>query len=248
MPLPKVLIGITTCWSMNFKISDDGIWADWWETVRCTDPAARRAACRATWIKDIKSADYKFFFGSPIARVFRPEYKNRTIEYAQTPPLQPDEVKLPCGDMYRDNSNKVQEMCRWALDHGYDFLIRIDDDSYLYPERLLATDFYDYDYSGSNGGGQVWYASGSSLCLSRKAMEIIVNTKVTHWADDVWIGHLLIEDHQIPLHIIDSFYIKYDQEYIIKPEEIPLDHQYVMLHSCFPDVMKIFYERDHATT
>src|ERR1700682_3813263 len=83
----------------------------------------RAEAQRLTWIKDVPAngADVKFFLGRGPAR--SPE---------------PDEIFLDCHDGYVERKEKIVAICRWALDRGYDYLWKVDDDVYLRPERLLV--------------------------------------------------------------------------------------------------------------
>jgi hypothetical protein len=83
---------------------------------------------RATWVGDVVGADVKFFVGHPI--------DNRT-------PL-PDEVWLDCPDSWLERKQKVLAIIRWAMEHGYEYLWKVDDDVYLRPERLLSVKFFDY--------------------------------------------------------------------------------------------------------
>ena len=49
-----------------------------------------------------------------------------------------DEVFLDCPDYYFENSRKMKAIIRYAQEHEYDYLLRLDDDTYFWPERLEA--------------------------------------------------------------------------------------------------------------
>src|SRR5665213_3967897 len=86
--------------------------------INCHSRPQYANAQRETWIPKIPSGlDYKFFLG-PSER---------------TPG--PDEVFLQCDDAYWGLPTKVQAMCRWAFEQGYDTLTKIDDDVILKPSE-----------------------------------------------------------------------------------------------------------------
>jgi Galactosyltransferase len=87
------------------------------------DHTLRWPAIRETWAAD---ADYKIFVGGG--------------ETAG------DVVSLPCGDSYYETAFKVQAMCRWALEHGHKSLFKVDDDTYVRPERLVTAGFEKHDF------------------------------------------------------------------------------------------------------
>src|SRR5271157_4673128 len=121
-------------------------------------------------------------------------------------------------------------------------MLRTDDDIFIYPDRILNTEWPDYDYSGAWNGSVVFFHPGGALFLSRKAMEIVVNTRVDHWADDAWLEKVM-RNNQIPTHEIKSIHLPFGEEYVVNPDKIALDHKWSALHSCTPAVMKTLMER-----
>src|ERR1035438_3326518 len=87
----------------------------------------RADAVRATWGAEVEGADIRYFLGRGAA-------------------ARDDEVLLDCDDGYHHLSQKTQLIRRWALEQGYDYLWKIDDDTYVRPERLLGNGFADLDY------------------------------------------------------------------------------------------------------
>jgi len=85
----------------------------------------RAAAIRNTWAREVEDADVRFFFG-------------------RGPKVHDYEVILDCPDGYHFLSQKTQLIRRWALDHSFDYLWKIDDDCYLRPERLRSVAPHDY--------------------------------------------------------------------------------------------------------
>ena len=55
---------------------------------------------------------------------------------------------LAVPDDYANLWKKTQAICRWAVFGGYDYIARIDTDTYVHVPRLLASGFENYDYSG----------------------------------------------------------------------------------------------------
>jgi hypothetical protein len=118
-----------------------------------------------------------------------------------------DGQRLGVPDDYANFYLKVKAVCRYALANGYDYLLKLDDDTYLCPERFGVI---EEDYAGiripANDGGSsrlgvsakpsgtypLDYASGGAYWLSRKAMQIIADALWGNdWAEDRWIGHVL---------------------------------------------------------
>ena len=105
---------------------------------------------------------------------------------------------LPVSDAYEALPNKTRGICRWAAEHQYDFLFTCDDDTYVVPERLLASNFEHHDYSGRfrgpSGGYPAPYCSGFAYWLSKRALCIVAEQPLTaDRADDRWIGNVLHE-------------------------------------------------------
>ena len=225
--MPKLLVGVMSCHSADYRDKVDECVRDWFDSSRCKDTDARRRAIRATWKKEFVrlGIDVKFFLGKTSHRA----------------PLD-DEVFVDSGDRYHDNSYKLKQMCAYALENGYDYMLRLDDDVYIYPDRLLATEWAQHDYAGSPCGD---FLIGAVKFLSRRAMTLIRDSQVTHWADDAWVG-CVMRDNRIPMHIIRSFHCKLGDEYYIQPERVPLSHQWSAFHSCYPSVIKTLWERDHG--
>jgi hypothetical protein len=237
--MPKLLVAVMSCHRCDYRDPRDPDVRDWWEATRCKDPDARRSGCRATWLKRFAELgiDYKIFLG----RQTKDVRGRQVLIDSPRPPLE-DEVFVDTGDLYHDNTHKFQAMCRWALANGYDYILRTDDDIYIYPDRILATEWAQHDYAGAWNGSVVFFHPGGALFLSRRAMEIVSNAKVDHWADDAWLGKVM-GNNQIPTHEIKSIHLPFGEEYVVNPDKIPIDHPWSALHSCTPAVMKILSER-----
>jgi hypothetical protein len=171
----------------------------------CHRYAARAQAQRETWIPRLAAAipsgwtvDLRFVVGRPPAG-------------APPGPLGPDVTRLEAEDGYYELPGKMRALFQWAQERGYDHVFTCDDDVYLVPERLLASDFAAHDYSGRlrgpSGAFPAPYASGFAMWLSRGAVEILAAAPIgAHRRDDRWIGNVLWE-HGIHCHREPQFVI-----------------------------------------
>src|SRR5258708_16647969 len=127
-------------------------------------------ASRQTWIKKVESIDgldCKIVYGHGCR------------------PLEPDEVQVDAPDSYLDVCTKIHEMIRWTYQQGYEYLFQVDDDTYVHPDRLYASNFRSYDFVGGESFGidplkRIFKtqggvnASGPGFWLSRKSMGIVL--------------------------------------------------------------------------
>lgn len=231
----RLLVAVMTCHKLDYFIDADT--KDWLDGKRCMSQSRRVMTQRATWIKRLpQGVDYKFFYGTRL----RPSLDTRRDTIQPTVDREPlsDEVYLSCGDNYTSNPDKMKAICRYALANGYDFLLRVDDDTFIYPDRLLRED-WQHDYAGANKGS---FHPGGCLFLSRRAMELIVRSRPISYADDLWIGQVMAEN-RIPMHGIASIHNEFGTGYNVNPASLPI-HRLSSLHSCQPEAMK--YLDEHA--
>lgn len=152
-------------------------------------------AIRETWGKDCAPAglELRFFAGGGVGRTAQ------------------DEVGLDCPDGYLDLPWKTKAILQWALREGFDFIFKVDTDTFAVPDRLARSGFQHTDYTGSfNGqiGARViyqrrcwsWASGGSGYWLSRRAAEVIVAEaigplaicpKLKYPCEDLWVGQVL---------------------------------------------------------
>lgn len=135
-------------------------------------------------------------------------------------PLMDDEVRVDAPDDKDNLLFKVVEMCRWALDNGYDTMLKVNTSSYVNVEEVLKRDHQHYDYAGALVGHELGarysntdafcFVQGSCSWLSRRAMELVVADTLSfafhhkdYWmrfngliapylhSEDLWIGQVL---------------------------------------------------------
>lgn len=119
---------------------------------------------RGAWISKLPQGTLsRFFYGRPGSNP-RPFYF-------------PDEVDLNVPDDYANLSFKVRGMVTWAYQHGFDYMLKVDDDTYVFPERLAALKRFDYaGEARSFDGLGASICSGGGYWLSRKAMKALIES------------------------------------------------------------------------
>ena len=140
----------------------------------------RSSAIRETWYSDwLKykdQIDLKFFYGRGA---------NRCPDV--------DEVFLDCPDDYYSLPRKVQKIFEWTLANGYDQVLKVDDDVFVYVSRLVSAfgndDYRGYEVEAASGR----YASGTAYWASKRSMENVVKAELCpeDWAEDKFVGKTL---------------------------------------------------------
>jgi Galactosyltransferase len=233
----KLLVCILTCHRLDYFIDDCTVDYANQKGWRNLNQQLRVDTIRATWLKNLPAdVDYKFFYGT---RLRDQKPNQRTPDKIQLREPMSDEVYLACGDGYTSNPEKMKAICAWALEHGYDFILRCDDDTYVYPDRLLVTNFSQFDYVGAGTDPNTFHPGGC-MFLSRRAMELIVKGHPTTYADDVWIGQLM-RDNGIKLANEPTMWNKWGDGYVVVPQNLPIE-KLSSFHSCKPETMRYLHE------
>jgi hypothetical protein len=161
--LPKILFAVVTCHCRTYA-------AEATHSTHISGENQNVEWVRKTWLPDaIGKVDVRMFFGG-------------RMDLNSVWPG----IYLNCGDDYYSLVPKVRAMIRWARDAGYDYLLKLDDDVYVDVDKTLAN-FLPVDYRGNMREGQVKrfgeepeltvkYACGPAYWLSRRAMEVIINS------------------------------------------------------------------------
>jgi hypothetical protein len=110
-----------------------------------------------------------------------------------------DEFVLHVPDDYVHLSYKLREQCRWARFNDFDYAFVCAGDTYVDLSRLLSSGFAEHEYSGYWGhgwneeAGGAYAAGGRGFWLNRRAISVVANASITHWAADLWVGKVLNE-------------------------------------------------------
>lgn len=181
--IPKVLIAVPACHKFNYGRWESGDsphfnQANAWNGqpygtgIHISGLNPRIQAVRETWAQDCKPFDnftVKFFYGLGADRA--------RLE---------DEVFLPVDDDYEHLPQKTIAIVKWALANGYDYVLKCDDDTYIYMDRLVQElNENRFDYAGYLHGSVC--TGGTGYWLSRRAMAAVQDNP-NCWAEDVWVG------------------------------------------------------------
>jgi hypothetical protein len=166
--------------------------------IFCKKYADRVKAIRDTWIPDAIAAGWD-------VQVF-------------------DGERLSVPDDYASLPLKTKALCQYAVDNGYDHLVKIDDDTYICVPffQLIPFDYAGIRIPANNGGSNILrippcqygkyphdYASGGIYWLSRKAATIIAETPHNgDWAEDRFVGDTLAR-RGIKLTVIPQYIYVY---------------------------------------
>lgn len=140
----------------------------------------RANAVRQTWGAEAMGGDLRFFVGGGEA-------------------MCADEVVLDVPDGYAGLPAKTQAICRWAVEHEYDYAWLLDDDTYLRPERLLDHPRQDYVgrvrcASGDMSITPAAYCSGFMYGLSARSLQAMAEAEpYGDDAEDRYVGNSLFK-------------------------------------------------------
>lgn len=169
------------------------------------------AAVQLTWLKDVKDMDIAI-----VDSTFMPE-------------------GVP--DTYPNLPHKTKMLCRHAKERQYNWLIKIDVDSFVRP-KLLAAPAFDYAgrYRGASGGFPAPFCSGGAYWLSARAIEMVAQAEINDNAEDRWVGNTLLKfgiaarhlpGYIAPTHAPVSDYLKHPEVVVLMQIEEPLQqHRY----------------------
>lgn len=149
--------------------------------VSCHARPIPRELLRSTWVPRVpQGIDLRFFLGT------KPLETGGFV-------AQNDEVFLPCDDSYNGLPEKVQRIFRWALEQGYDYCMKLDEDVCLLPEQW-AKGFLRVDFSGRPNMSQPGYLCpwGFAYVLSKRSMGIVCKASLPRDNnDEQWVAQTL---------------------------------------------------------
>ena len=172
----KRLIAIISCHRYAYPKYDEGL------SHHSGQDELRENIIRQTWLRlvDRTKIDVKFFYGNPPDGI----YLQGTGE---------DDVILNVKDDYLSLPLKVQAVFKWAFNNSYNYIFKVDNDTMVFPDRLLAAFNSKLDYEGFViRGGPVDYCAGCGYWLSRESFSHVASAE---WngdtAEDRWVGTVL---------------------------------------------------------
>lgn len=231
----RTLVAIFTCHQYDYKHPQ---FVDWFKRPT----ADRVSALRDTWLKDVAASgtDYKLFYGRP------PQKKKivdaRIVIDRDFRAPEKDEIFLECGDDYYSSGQKIRGVINYALDNGYDRLCKIDDDVYVYWDRLAKNAPTKW-----TGGGKPNTPAGPCYWLMRGDMQTVRENGANHWAEDAMVGTILLNQNRVPT-FDERYYIAPQTQHnqYITDEELALPNNYLTIHSLSPAQMRKHYEEEQC--
>jgi hypothetical protein len=225
MPASKILVALYTCHEYVYKSE---YMVDWF-----TRPVeARLPALKDTWLKDVEADGCIYAFGQPPKRLER-DPKDA-------------EIFLQCPDDYYHLCRKTRALARFALDNGYDRLLKVDDDVYVHWDRMVKSGHLDNAAGEYIGGGleDHPYAFGAAYWLGSQALDIIATSSIgdSEWAEDKWVGRCL-ERKGIQLTYDPRYYVEiknqtHVNQYVSRDILRSHAHEYITLHALSPTMMR----------
>ena len=190
----------------------------------------KHKAQRATFLQDVSKfpgLDYKIFVGNNEPTGEGWDYdSNKSFEAANHltrehnaihQPKMPfdyvpreDEVVLRIPDDLAHVAFKARAAWQWALDNGYDYVFNCFCDTYVDIEKLMHSEFEKHDFIGLTYDSNRCPLGGVGYWLSKRCLQILVQSHVDFWADDGWAGWTL-QKHDIWLHCDPTRYVQYPE-------------------------------------
>ena len=201
--------------------------------IHVSGPNDRIEAIRDTWAKDVPDEMcLKFFYGG-LPKPHEPDHWFMTG---------PDEITLPVEDDYAHLPHKVVAIFRWALAEEYDYVLKCDDDTYVWPERALEEiRWKQWQYAGYMAHPGSYISGGPGYWLGRKAMQIIAEVQPWTWAEDMIVGETLYKHHikgyELKTHLcgLADHWVSPDRDFTGA----------VTAHAVRAEHMRLIYDREH---
>lgn len=199
----------------------------------CHKYAARRVACRETWLSRLDWADYKFIVGQQDAG---------GLKSCQL--ITDDTVAFDTSDAFPNIAPKICHAFLYALSRDFDFAFVVDDDTYVIPERLKESEYWRHDYAGYvrigdqrfNNGKP--YIQGAGYWVSARAMECAFRSDILRRngiIDDGAVGQALYG--RVPF-VHDDRYEPGPDWHDRYPEK---NNNVITTHKCLPDGMRAIH-------
>lgn len=198
----KIAVLISTCWKDKLNGGNEAIRSTWgqdlpegWDLVFCMgDHEFSKEEKTKLFTND--------FIGSPGTLGVMDPSKSSKCPIGSNDDLLPDEMLFNCDDGYLGLPWKTTESLQWALDEGYQGIIRGFVDTYLFTRVIEKSNLFtsgdaagwsfgcspcpahpDLTHSAPFGGAAYW--------TSRRAAQVIVDQPIRHWGEDTHAGFAL---------------------------------------------------------
>jgi hypothetical protein len=187
-------------------------------------------------VREYPNLDYKFFIGdgsptgedeSILDQSFTQVAAAHGDRYKYIKPdtykPEPDEIVLHVPDDYKHNAYKTKGSHRWAIEHGYTHIFQCTSDTFIDIHRLMRSGFENHDYIGNAEG--IYARGGNGYWLTSATSSLILDERVTLWAEDWWVGTVLTKKG-IKLH--------HDGRYAERPDVPNKENQVISSHLGWP--------------
>src|ERR1022692_3101676 len=152
--------------------------------VNARHRAAWRSLIRNSWLSQVpKDKADVFFFCGNLCCLGKLEDLDSVIQ-------------LPCPDGYEQLPRKIQAILRWAIEKGYEHILKIDDDVVLRPTDFLSSGYDAFDFTGQvNRPGPPEVSFGFCYTLNRQCMKLMTGALLPNNCDDeLWVAHTLAKN------------------------------------------------------
>ncbi len=125
-----------------------------------------------------------------------------------------DVIQLDCDDSYMGLPEKVRAIARWALERGYDYMLKCDDDVVLIPSKLLDSGYDHHDFVGHKNASKEDPVPPYGFCywLSKRSMTIVAGSELPAGNyDEGWVRTKLYE-HGITLHHDPRYFLHFGKK------------------------------------
>jgi Glycosyl transferase family 2/Galactosyltransferase len=233
---PKILIAVPACHRLDYGPweSEDSPSFDKkkaWQgrpygtDIHISGENPRIEAVRNSWFKDVanhSNLTAKFFYGHGDSD------------------LLDDEVRLRVPDDYAHLPQKTIAICEWASAHSFDYVMKCDDDTYVWVDRLMIEIMSrPFDFAG-HINGNTSCSGGCGYILSKRAMEEVIRNPISaHWAEDITVGMIMKSANIPPLNLPN--HRSGDEHHWFNIEKIP--EGTVTIHAVRPEDLIKIHER-----
>ena len=145
--------------------------------------------CKNTWVNHLKKYNIPYYFV-----IGKPRMKKEFM-------IQDDILYVKCFDTYNHLPDKTRLIIKWFNNNDYDYLLKCDDDSFLYVNNLynyeLNADYIGKELKTEKSNNEPFMA-GCGYFLSKKAALYLGNNyNYSIGAEDLSIGKCLMENKDL---------------------------------------------------